>query len=121
MATGCYATTFKGGKGRHYELDLGDVRESARVVVNGHDVDTLFCVPYRLDITPYINKGKNTLEIYVTNLPANRIAAMDRAGIIWRKFKEINVVNLQYKRDPYSDWTPVPSGLLGHVMLRVWQ
>ena len=121
MATGCYTTTFKSGKGKHYELDLGDVRESARVVVNGHEVDTLFCVPYRLDITPYMNKGKNTLEVYVTNLPANRIAAMDRAGIVWRKFKEINVVNLQYKRDPYSDWAPMPSGLLGPVVLRVWQ
>lgn len=121
MATGCYATTFASPEGRKVVLDLGDVRESARVVVNGQTVDTLFAVPFRCDITPYIyNKGKeNRLEVYVTNLPANRIAEMDRQGIAWRKFKEINVVNLQYKRDLYSDWSPLPSGLCAEVRLLV--
>lgn len=121
MATGCYATTFKSPKAKRVVLDLGDVRESARIVVNGQTVDTLFAVPFRCDITRYINnKGKrNTLEVYVTNLPANRIAQMDRQGIKWRKFKEINVVNLQYKRDPYSDWAPLPAGLCAPVKLIV--
>lgn len=121
MATGCYATTFASPGGGKVVLDLGDVRESARVVVNGQTVDTLFAVPFRCDITPYIyNKGKtNTLEVYVTNLPANRIAEMDRQGSAWRRFKEINVVNLQYKRDLYSDWSPLPSGLCGEVRLLV--
>ena len=98
-------------------LDLGDVRESARVVVNGKDVATLFAVPYRCDITPYVKKGKNTLEIYVTNLPANRIAQMDRDNIPWRHFKEINVVDLNYKRDHYDSWTPMPSGLCSPVYI----
>ena len=30
-------------------------------------------------------------------------------------FNEINVVNLQYKPVPYTDWQPLPSGLNGSV------
>lgn len=122
MATGCYTATFvvKRSKAlddcRHI-LDLGDVRESARVVVNGKEVATLFAVPFRCDITSYIKKGKNELQVYVTNLPANRIAQMDRDGVRWRKFKEINVVDLNYKSSRYDTWQPVPSGLNSEVRI----
>lgn len=121
MATGCYATTFTAPRdARRVVLDLGDVRESARVVLNGQDVDTLFAVPFRTDITPFLRPRENRLEVYVTNLPANRIAQMDRDSIPWRRFKEINVVNLQYKRDTYADWAPLPSGLCSDVCLLVY-
>ena len=100
-----------------WTLNLGDVRESARVVVNGKEVATLFAVPFRCDVTPYLKKGKNRLDVYVTNLPANRIAQMDRDHVPWRHFKEINVVDLNYKRDLYDSWTPVPSGLCSPVKI----
>jgi len=118
MATGCYATSFKlkSLPGRAL-LCLGDVRETARVEVNGQTVATLFAVPYEIDIAPYLRKGRNSLKIYVSNLPANRIAEMDRQSIVWRKFKEINVVDLNYKRDNYANWAPVPSGLCSDVTL----
>lgn len=102
-------------------LDLGDVRESARVVLNGQEVATLFAVPFRCDITPFVKKGKNTLQVYVTNLPANRIAQMDRDSIPWRHFKEINVVDLNYKNTRYDQWEPVPSGLLSPVRLIIYR
>ena len=54
---------------------------------------------------------------HLLNLPANRIADMDRRGEKWRIFNEINVVNLQYKPIPYTDWQPLPSGLNGSVRL----
>ncbi|MBQ4379899.1 MAG: hypothetical protein II806_01310 [Bacteroidaceae bacterium] len=120
MATGCYKTTFRMGKiqpGSAFILDLGDVRESARVIVNGKDCGTLFAVPYRIDITRQLKEGDNTLEVEVNNLPANRIAALDRRGVKWRKFKEINVVDLNYKRDLYDKWTTVPSGLCSPVKI----
>lgn len=122
MATGCYTTYFTAKRNKafdncRYILDLGDVRESARIVVNGKEVATLFAVPFRCDITPYVKKGKNKLQVYVTNLPANRIADMDRQGVEWRKFKEINVVDLNYKKNLYDTWIPVPSGLNGAVRL----
>lgn len=77
----------------------------------------LFAVPFRVDITDFLRDGSNTLEIAVANLPANRIAQMDRDGIKWRKFKEINVVDLNYKNTLYDKWEPVPSGLNGPVRI----
>ncbi len=129
MATGRYACTFSGkplgkalakGAGRptpRIVLDLGDVRESARIVLNGKEVATLFAVPFRCDITPYVKKGRNRLEVHVTNLPANRIAQMDRDRVPWRRFKEINVVDLNYQRTTYAAWPPVPSGLCSPVRI----
>ena len=119
MATGLYATEFKCKdiKKGPIILDLGDVRETARVRLNGNDVATLFAVPYRVDITPYVKKGKNKLEIEVSNLGANRISKLDREGVEWRKFNEINVVDLNYKNTRYDQWTPMLSGLCSPVRL----
>ena len=63
--------------------------------------------------TPNMVEKKPQQEI----MPANRIADMDRRGEKWRIFNEINVVNLQYKPIPYTDWQPLPSGLNGSVRL----
>lgn len=122
MATGLYTTNFVMDKsmlseGKSIILDLGDVRESARVRINGKDAGTLFAVPFRTDITELVKKGKNLLEIEVTNLPANRIAELDRRGVEWRKFNEINVVDLNYKKNTYDKWQPLPSGLNSEVKI----
>ena len=120
MATGIYKTTFRLGSiqpGAAFILDLGDVRETAHVFVNGQDCGTLFAVPYRMDITRYSHEGENTLEVEVCNLPANRIAELDRQGVQWRKFKEINVVDLNYKKNLYGTWAFVPSGLCSEVKI----
>ena len=120
MATGVYKTTFNLPKKQPdiaYVLDLGDVRESARIVLNGKEVAMLFAVPFRVDLTDSLHDGTNTLEIAVTNLPANRIAQLDRDGVKWRKFKEINVVDLNYKNTLYDKWEPVPSGLNSPVRI----
>lgn len=120
MATGAYSTKFTMPKlpaNTAYILDLGDVRETAHVIVNGKDAGMLFAVPYRIDITKLLRQGQNTLTVEVANLPANRIAKMERDGVEWRKFKEINVVDLNYKKDKYDTWTVVPSGLNSEVKL----
>lgn len=120
MATGIYHTSFNMPAipaNTAFILDLGDVRETARVIVNGKEAAHLFAVPFRADITDYVKQGNNTLEIEVTNLPANRIAQMDRDGVVWRKFKEINVVDLNYENGQYDQWDVVPSGLNSEVKL----
>ena len=94
---------------------MGDVRESARVSVNGQVVQTLWSVPFECNISKFVTAGNNTLKIEVTNLPANAIAELDRQKVEWRKFKEINVVDLNYKKTTYANWAPMPSGLLGPV------
>lgn len=100
-----------------YQMDLGDVRESARLYVNGHYVGCAWCVPFTLQFQGLLHTGDNHLRIEVTNLPANRIAAYDRRGIKWRKFNEINVVDLHYKKTTYEKWEPVPSGLNSPIHL----
>lgn len=123
MATGIYTATVRIPKsqwksGMAYLLDLGDVRETAHVFVNGMDAGMLFAVPYRIDITSFLKSdADNELRIEVTNLPANRIAQLDREGTPWRRFKEINVVDLNYKKSLYDTWVTVPSGLNSPVRL----
>ena len=102
---------------QHWLLDLGDVRESARVYVNGQFIGCAWAVPYVLDCRDALRKGKNEIRIEVTNLPANRIADLDRKGYKWRKFNEINVVDLNYQRTTYDHWAPVASGLNSAVKL----
>jgi hypothetical protein len=119
MGTALYTKTFDLTKGSESDwiLDLSDVRETARVKVNGTEAGTLWAVPYKLSIGKYLKNGKNTLEIEVTSLPANHIAEMDRKGINWRIFKEINLVDINYKKTGYGNWATMPAGLNGDVTL----
>ena len=120
MGTGVYTTHMKLSTkdlaGR-WQIDLGDVRESARVYINGHFIGCAWCVPFVLDCKNALKAGDNEIRIEVTNLPANRIADYDRRGIKWRKMEEINVVDINYKRTTYDAWESVPSGLNSEVRL----
>ena len=101
-----------------WELDLGTIRESAVVRLNGQTVDTLWALPFSTRIGEFLKEGKNQLEVEVINLPANRIADYDRKGKEWQIFYEINFVNVFYKPFSAKDWAPVESGLLGPVRLK---
>ncbi len=98
-------------------LDLGDVYESARVRVNGHEAGIAWSVPFRLEVAPWLRAGENRIEIEVTNLPANLMAAYDRRGVKWRKFKDANIVSAQNGPLDTSAWPVEPSGLGGPVRL----
>lgn len=122
MGTGVYECTINLSaaelkKGNRWTIDLGDVRESARVYINDSLIGCAWAVPYRLSFANLLHKGNNKIRIEVTNLPANRISELDRQGYKWRKFDEINVVDINYKKTSYADWTPVASGLNSEVKL----
>lgn len=120
MGTGVYTTTVNMTKDEakaNWAINLGDVRESARVYVNDNFVGCAWSVPFILDCKDAFKAGKNTLRIEVTNLPANRISEMDRQGVKWRKFDEINVVDINYKKTSYAYWEAVKSGLNSNVTL----
>ena len=95
-------------------LDLGDVRESARVNINGEDVGVLWSLPFRIPVGRFLKKGENTLHIEVTNLSANRLRDLDLRGVPWKKFFFVNVF---YKPFDASSWPLMDSGLLGPVTL----
>jgi len=114
--TARYSTKFRFKKGQYRPnlvLDLGDVRESAHVYVNGHDCGVVFCAPFRLQIGQYLKqKGNNEIIIDVTGLAANYVAEMDRQGIEWRIFKNANIANLKGgKVSYYGNWDLMPVGL----------
>ena len=122
MGTGVYTTTLKLTKQQarqHWMIDLGDVRESARVYINGQFVGCAWAVPFVLDCRNTLKKGSNEIRIEVTNLPANRIAELDRQGVKWRKMEEINVVDINYKKTTYAEWEPMKSGLNSEVKLYI--
>jgi hypothetical protein len=122
MGTGVYTTHLRLTKKdlldvASWSIDLGDVRESARVYINDTFVGCAWSVPFVLNFKNVLKVGDNKIRIEVTNLPANRIADMDRRGVKWRKMEEINVVDINYKKTLYDQWEPVESGLNSQVRL----
>lgn len=117
--TGVYTTWFNlpAKKAQNYLLSLGKVHESARVFINGKEVGILWSIPFQARIGKYLKTGKNTIRIEVANLMANRIRYMDRTGQEWRKYHEINFVNIDYKNFNASTWKVQPSGLEGPVTI----
>ncbi len=74
----------------------------------------MWCSPFRLPIPAGLLKNKNTLQVDVTNLSANRIRYMDSTKVEWKKYF---FVDINYKDFNSSAWKPVTSGLLGPVEL----
>lgn len=101
-------------------LDLGAVSQSARVKLNGQDYGTLLTPPFRVLVNNLRATG-NTLEVEVTSTAANRIRDLDRRGVKWQNFHDINFVNQDYKPFNAANWPVAASGLIGPVTLTVAQ
>ena len=98
-------------------LDLGAVADVARVSLNGRHVATAWTRPFRARLVG-LPAGRSTLEIEVTNLPANRVRDLDRRGVRWKKFRDANVLGIDYKPLDASSWPVRASGLVGPVTLQ---
>ncbi len=104
-----------------WQLNLGEVSESAEVVLNGTRLGVLLGPSYIITIPAARFKEDNLLEVYVTNGMANRIADLDKRGIVWKKFYNTNFpARLAKNRGAdglftASGWQPKASGLLGPV------
>lgn len=75
--TATYRNQFKwtGGhtEGKSILLDLGTVKATAAVRLNGKDLGVVWCSPWRVDVTRELRPGQNTMEIDVVNLWPNRL------------------------------------------------
>jgi hypothetical protein len=106
-----------------WQLDLGRVRESARVRLNGRAYGTLTGPTFSVVLAAGAMTDTNVLEVDVTNLSANRIADLDRRKVVWKKFYNVNFpARLPENRGAdglftAAKWAPLESGLLGPVTL----
>jgi hypothetical protein len=116
--TARYSITFDAPRASSadYLLNLGDVRQSARVRLNGEDYGVLITPPFQVAVDNLKPTG-NQLEIEVTSVDANRIRDLDRRGVKWKIFGDINVVNVDYKPFSAANWPLTDCGLLGPVTL----
>jgi hypothetical protein len=123
--TAIYKNTFAApsAKSKYYRLDLGKVAHSARVSLNGKEIAVLISSPFSIDIPASDLKNENSLEISVTNLMGNRMADMERKGLNYKIFYNVNFP--AYKASnrgadglfTTSGWKPQESGLIGPVTL----
>jgi len=92
-------------------LDLGEVRNLARVRLNGRDLGVVWCAPWRVEVSGMLKAGTNALEITVANLWPNRL--IGDAGLPPDQRRTWTTSN------PYkANASLLPSGLLGPVTLR---
>jgi hypothetical protein len=90
-------------------LDLGVVKESARVKLNGKDLGVVWCHPWRVEISKAVKPGENQLEIEVVNLWPNRLIGDSGLPEAQRRTRTNMPLNAKGKF--------LPSGLLGPVIV----
>ena len=61
------------GEGNRYTLNLGEVANMARVILNGKDLGILWTKPCVVDVTDALVNGANKLTVDITNTWNNRI------------------------------------------------
>ena len=93
-------------------LNLGAVKNLARVELNGRDLGVLWCPRWRVDITGVLQAEKNRLVIEVANLWRNRLIG-DLSLPEARRFAWTTC-------NPFKPDSPLlPSGLLGPVTIQM--
>jgi hypothetical protein len=91
------------------------IREAATIFVNGKPLGSLWHPPYRLDITPALHPGENSLEVHVYNTAINLLAGQpphDYTALRARfghRFDPQDMDNLH----------PIPSGLFGPITVEI--
>lgn len=96
-------------------LDLGDVKYTCTVTLNGVQLGTQVMPPYRYALPAGVLQQQNSLQITVTNTAANEYGCTDTFDKWqpWQLAKES-----YFARELEQDKDAYPSGLYGPVVLR---
>jgi hypothetical protein len=92
-------------------LDLGVVKNIARIRLNGRDLGVIWTAPWRVEVTSAIRSGANELEIDVANLWPNRL--IGDAALPQEDRRTVTNVTGITSASPLME-----SGLLGPVTLQ---
>ena len=95
-------------------IRFGKVAVMAEVKVNGKYAGGVWTVPYRLNISKYVKKGENILEVEVVNLWRNRLIK-DKS---LPKAKRLTWTSTEHD-DIKPDEQPPSSGLIGPVSIEL--
>jgi alpha-L-rhamnosidase/Glycosyl hydrolases family 2, sugar binding domain len=93
-----------------YEIDLGDVKNIAEVIVNGKNVGTAWKKPFKLDISEALKTGENTIQVKVTNTWVNRLIGDAQPDV---KVKTTFTTMPFYR----ANSPLLPSGMMGEVKI----
>ncbi len=93
-----------------YELDLGKVEQIAVLKVNGQVVDTLWAPPYTADVTEFLRRGKNEINVSVTSTWFNRL--------VYDAAQPVEKRRTWTLAGPKGNQALRESGLLGPVQLK---
>ncbi|MGC8551087.1 MAG: glycosyl hydrolase [Acidobacteriaceae bacterium] len=96
--------------GAHLWIDLGTVKNLAKVSVNGKPLGIVWHQPFRVDATTALHPGTNTISIQVTNAWVNRLIGDQQPDAL----KQYTFTDYH----PYTASSPLQaSGLLGPVTI----
>ena len=91
-------------------LNLGDFSDIAEVFLNDKRVGVVWTFPHRINITEFLKKGKNLLEIKITNTWRNRLIGDQKLN----EEKRTTWTTAPYRLESEE---LLPAGLLGPVSL----
>ena len=119
------------------ELDLGDVRIMAEVLVNGKQLGVLWKAPFRIGLRDAVHAGINELELRITNLWPNALIGDELYPLeeewqngnlqAWPEWLDMPSLRTSKRKtfttrrvwDKHSSL--LPSGLLGPVLIRPYR
>ncbi|NJB86452.1 hypothetical protein GGR26_002220 [Lewinella marina] len=103
-----------------YRLHFDEIRESAEVILNGVSQGTIWAFPNTLDLRAADLHEENELEVVIQNVSANYLRKYDREHPEWKRFYDINFVDITYRPFVAAEWPLHPAGLIGTVRLIKW-
>lgn len=112
--TAFYKNTFAGIKpvrGERIYLDLGNVKNLARVKINGQSAGGLWTAPWAADITDLVSETVNSIEVELVNLWVNRMIGDSKLP---QDKRPTWLANNYFKPTDSLQ----PSGLLGPVTIK---
>ncbi|MBL4678992.1 MAG: glycosyl hydrolase [Mucilaginibacter sp.] len=111
-------------------LDLGEVKNMARITLNGKDLGIVWTAPWHVDVSKVVKMGDNSLMIEIINLWPNRLIGDEKKpydGIVDGKWPEWLLKGQPRTSGRYTftstqqykaDSPLLPSGLIGPVTIK---